>query len=161
MPEHSPGSGLRLLASFPSLLLRGEEPRVANDPRPRGPAEAPAATSGPCALAEASPGDSGAPAPKAEWRGLAGHRDWPRPASLAQRAGPLGRRGSGGCRSAPTMFGRANVTRRPERVGGHGAGTRISPRPGDPPRVRLPPTPARGGAARSPEAPRPHTSPVP
>lgn len=63
---------------------------MANDPRPRGPAEAPAATSGPCALAEASPGDSGAPAPKAEWRGLAGHRDWPRPASLAQRARAAG-----------------------------------------------------------------------
>lgn len=34
VPEHSPVSGLRLLASFPSLLLRSEGLRVANDPRP-------------------------------------------------------------------------------------------------------------------------------
>lgn len=40
---------------------------------------------------EGFPGRSGAPAPEAVRRGLSGHRDWPRPASLAGRE--PGRRG--------------------------------------------------------------------
>lgn len=108
---------------------------------------------------EGFPGRSGEPAPKAERRGLAGHRYWPQPASLAQRAGPAGRRGSGGCCFAPTTFGRrANVTRRPEWVGGHRAGTRIPTASRRPQALATPhPMPARG----APLGPRRLPAPTP
>lgn len=156
MPEHSPGSRLRLPASFPSLLLRDEGGKQSET---RGPADSVRGVGALCSR-EGFPGRSGEPAPKAERRGLAGHRDWPRPASLAQRAGPAGRRGSGGCRSAPTMFGRrANVTRHPERVGGHRAGTWIPTASRSPQALaNLPPTmPARG----APLGPRRLPAPTP
>lgn len=149
------------LLPFPAPKGRGTEGGKRSESR--GPADS-VRGAGALSSREGFPGRSGEPAPKAERQGLAGHRDWPRPASLAQRAGPAGRRGSGGCRSAPTMFGRrANVTRRPERVGGHRAGTHSHHVP-ETPSVRQPhpqPHASPPGAARSPEVPRPHTSPVP
>lgn len=148
------------LLPFPAPKERGVEGGKRSETR--GPADS-VRGAGALSSREGFPGRSGEPAPKAERQGLTGHRDWPRPASLAQRAGPAGRRGSGGCRSAPTMFGRrANVTRRPERVGGHRAGTQIPTASQRPQALtnHLPHT-RPWGAARSPEAPRPHTSPVP
>jgi hypothetical protein len=82
-------------------------------------------------------------------------------------AGPATRKGSGGGGgSAPTMFGRrANVTRRPERVGGHGAGTRV---PTPPPPARAPgpqgdvgPRACPQGATHSPRRLPAPTSPAP
>lgn len=76
-----------------------------------------------------------------------------------ERVGPVGRRGSGGCCFAPTTFGRrANVTRRPEWVGGHRAGTRIPTASRRPQALATPhPMPARG----APLGPRRLPAPTP
>lgn len=90
-----------------------------------------------------------------------GRHDWPRRAALGGRAPPIRRKGSGGRGFAPTMFGRRpNATRAP-RTGSKGAGRALTsaPRRGLCPRLprgTLVPRACQQGAARSPEAPRPH-----
>lgn len=99
---------------------------------------------------EGFPGRSGEPAPKAERRGLAGHRYWPQSASLAQResgrwggeevvAAALHQPRSAGGRMSPGA-----------RSGSEGTGRALGfpPRPGDPKRSP-PPTPCPPVGRRS------------
>lgn len=162
MPEHSPGSGLRLLASFPSLLLGGEGLRVANDPRLGAQRRHRLRRPGPALSLRLPRATQGRRPPRpsgGDWLGTAIGRGPQRSPREPGRwggeevaAAALHQPCSAGGRMSPGA-----------RSGSEGTGRALGspPRPRDPPRVRQPPTPARGGAAESPEAPRPHTSPVP